>query len=211
MMQPADTLVNISNYMKTFFDTKTYFQKDDLKLFMKLATRLENARQPADVYVDDLGEFFEDNLDVIPTEQIENDDVAIGEVTNLAATNRLPVLPPKNSTEIDSNTETSSQISELQVSTPQNGKNNEILSANHELPAITSMNATDDDITKGKQNSGLLASMPKNATNSDALNEEPNTGMLALTPVSNLFTIEVEMHTPPVNTSMPRQFHPGED
>ena len=44
MMQAADTLVNISNYMKTFFETKTYLKIDDPELFSKLATHLENAR-----------------------------------------------------------------------------------------------------------------------------------------------------------------------
>ena len=44
MMQPADTLVNISNYMKTFFETKTYLQVNDPELFSKLATHLEDAR-----------------------------------------------------------------------------------------------------------------------------------------------------------------------
>ena len=44
MMQPADTLINISNYMKTFFETKTYLKIDDQELFSKLATHLENAR-----------------------------------------------------------------------------------------------------------------------------------------------------------------------
>ena len=44
MMQPADTLVNISNYMKTFFANRTYLQNDDPELFTKLATHLEDAR-----------------------------------------------------------------------------------------------------------------------------------------------------------------------
>ena len=45
MMQRADTLVNISNYMKTFFANKTYLQVNDPELFSKLATHLEGARQ----------------------------------------------------------------------------------------------------------------------------------------------------------------------
>ena len=45
MMQPADTLVNISNYMKTFFANKTYLHVNDPELFSKLATHLEIARQ----------------------------------------------------------------------------------------------------------------------------------------------------------------------
>ena len=36
MMQPADTLVNISPYMKTFFANKTYLQLKDPELFSKL-------------------------------------------------------------------------------------------------------------------------------------------------------------------------------
>ena len=48
MMQPADTLVNISNYMKTFFDTKIYLQINDPELFVKLSMHLENARQYED-------------------------------------------------------------------------------------------------------------------------------------------------------------------
>ena len=35
MMQPADTLVNLSNDMRTFFDTKTYLQINDPELFSK--------------------------------------------------------------------------------------------------------------------------------------------------------------------------------
>ena len=45
MMQPVDTLVNISNYMETFFETKTYLQVHDPELFSKLATHLEDARK----------------------------------------------------------------------------------------------------------------------------------------------------------------------
>ena len=46
MMQPAETLVNISPYMKTFIDTNTYLDVNDPELFSKLAIHLENARQP---------------------------------------------------------------------------------------------------------------------------------------------------------------------
>ena len=45
MMQPADTLINISPYMKTFFANKTYLQLKDPELFSKLATHLESTRQ----------------------------------------------------------------------------------------------------------------------------------------------------------------------
>ena len=44
MMQPVDTLVNISNYMKTFFANKTYLQVDDPELFVKLAAQMENSK-----------------------------------------------------------------------------------------------------------------------------------------------------------------------
>ena len=44
MMQPADTLVNISPYMKTFFTNKTYLDANDPELFPRLASYLENAR-----------------------------------------------------------------------------------------------------------------------------------------------------------------------
>ena len=46
MMQPADTLVNISPYMKTFFANKTYLDVNDPELLSKLATHLENSREP---------------------------------------------------------------------------------------------------------------------------------------------------------------------
>ena len=46
LMQPPQTLVGISNYMKTFFERKTYLEMDDPDVYMKLAVRLENARQP---------------------------------------------------------------------------------------------------------------------------------------------------------------------
>ena len=52
MMQPADTLDNISPYMKTFFANKTYLQLNDPELFIKLAAHLENAREPKDDDVD---------------------------------------------------------------------------------------------------------------------------------------------------------------
>ena len=45
MMQPADKLVNISPYMKTFFANRTYLQVNDPELFTKLATHLENAKR----------------------------------------------------------------------------------------------------------------------------------------------------------------------
>ena len=45
MMQPTDTLVNISNYMKMFFETTTYLQRHDPELFTKLAALLEASRK----------------------------------------------------------------------------------------------------------------------------------------------------------------------
>ena len=46
LMQPRETLVGISDYMKTFFERKTYLEMDDPEVYIKLAERLENARQP---------------------------------------------------------------------------------------------------------------------------------------------------------------------
>ena len=45
MMQPVDTLVNISPYMKTFFANKTYLQLKDPELFTKLAKHLDDVKQ----------------------------------------------------------------------------------------------------------------------------------------------------------------------
>ena len=52
-MQPADTLGNISPYMQTYFDTKTYLKENDPELFTKLATHLDDARKPEQDDVDD--------------------------------------------------------------------------------------------------------------------------------------------------------------
>ena len=60
MMQPADTLVNTSNYMKTFFETKTYLDVNDPELFTKLATLLDEARKPDN---DDVDNHNNDNND----------------------------------------------------------------------------------------------------------------------------------------------------
>ena len=48
MMQPEDTLVNLSRYMKTFFANKTYLDVNDPQLFTKLARHLKNVRHPED-------------------------------------------------------------------------------------------------------------------------------------------------------------------
>ena len=52
MMQPANTLVNVSNYMKTFFSNKTYLDLNDPELFNKLAVHLKNARQSEENDID---------------------------------------------------------------------------------------------------------------------------------------------------------------
>ena len=46
MMQTADTLVNLSNYMKTFFANKTYLDVNDPELFTKLAAHLKKIKHP---------------------------------------------------------------------------------------------------------------------------------------------------------------------
>ena len=63
MMQPAETLVNISPYMKTFFDTKTYLEVDDPELFTKLAALLDEARKPVKDDVDNHNNDNNDNID----------------------------------------------------------------------------------------------------------------------------------------------------
>ena len=45
MMQPADTLDNMSPYMQSYFDTKTYLKENDPQLFTKIATNLHDARK----------------------------------------------------------------------------------------------------------------------------------------------------------------------
>ena len=45
MMQPADTLFNLSIYMKAFVENKTYLEITDPNLFKKLDERLRRARQ----------------------------------------------------------------------------------------------------------------------------------------------------------------------
>ena len=45
IMQPADHLVNISPYMKTFFANRTYLQVNDPELFAKLARHLKDAKR----------------------------------------------------------------------------------------------------------------------------------------------------------------------
>ena len=56
MMQPADTLVNISPYMKTFFANKTYLDMNDPHLFQKLATHLNNVKLCKDNDINDAEE-----------------------------------------------------------------------------------------------------------------------------------------------------------
>ena len=51
MMQPVDNLINISNYMKTFFANKTYLDVNDPELFSKLAAHLENTKEPDNDYI----------------------------------------------------------------------------------------------------------------------------------------------------------------
>ena len=45
MMQPADTLDNMSPYMQSYFDTKTYLKENDPQLYTKIATNLHDARK----------------------------------------------------------------------------------------------------------------------------------------------------------------------
>ena len=59
MMQPADTLVNISDYMKTFIANKTYLQIKDPELFTKLGNHLEDVKQ---LEIEDIDDDNHDNL-----------------------------------------------------------------------------------------------------------------------------------------------------
>ena len=45
MMQPADTLVNMSIYMRTLVENRTYLELNDTYLFERLATHLKKARR----------------------------------------------------------------------------------------------------------------------------------------------------------------------
>ena len=46
MMQPADTLENTSSYMDSFFDHKTYLERNDAKLFKKISNYLSWVKEP---------------------------------------------------------------------------------------------------------------------------------------------------------------------
>lgn len=51
MMQPPETLENVSNYMSCFFESKTYLEKDDPMLLHKIVdhlTRIKEAKPYAD-------------------------------------------------------------------------------------------------------------------------------------------------------------------
>ena len=63
MMQPADILVNTSPYMRTFFKTKTYLERNDPKLFTKLGTYLMNSREIEHDDVDESVDRDDDDAD----------------------------------------------------------------------------------------------------------------------------------------------------
>ena len=46
LMQPVENLENVSEYMKSFFEKKTYLLKDDPQLFQKIAEYLERVKKP---------------------------------------------------------------------------------------------------------------------------------------------------------------------
>ena len=46
MMQPADSLENTSLYMDSFFDQKTYLERNDAKLFKKISDYLSLVKEP---------------------------------------------------------------------------------------------------------------------------------------------------------------------
>ena len=53
MMQPEDSLINISKYMRKYFITKTYLDVKDPEFFTKLATSLNRARKPKNMHEND--------------------------------------------------------------------------------------------------------------------------------------------------------------
>ena len=70
MMQSVDTLENTNEYMKSFFASKTYLEKDDPKLFEKIAQYLSWVKQP---------KFSDNNVD----NKVGNEDEEAGnEVAN---------------------------------------------------------------------------------------------------------------------------------
>ena len=77
MMQPVETLVNISPYMKTFIANKTYLQIKDPELFSKLAKHLENVKQLDNDDIDD------DNHENLGNEELywHPDEIATQEIT----------------------------------------------------------------------------------------------------------------------------------
>ena len=46
MMQPANTLVNLTEYIRTFVEQKTYLDKNDPELFQKIANHLTEVKKP---------------------------------------------------------------------------------------------------------------------------------------------------------------------
>ena len=62
MMQPANSLVNISNCMKTFLESNTYLQVNDPELFTKLTTHLGIGGKQENDYVDVKHENLDNNI-----------------------------------------------------------------------------------------------------------------------------------------------------
>ena len=46
MMQPANTLVNLTEYIRTFIEQKTYLERNDPELFQKIANHLTEVKKP---------------------------------------------------------------------------------------------------------------------------------------------------------------------
>ena len=60
MMQPADTLQNLTESMKSFFAQRTYLEEDDPSLFQKIAQNLTEVKKP-EVGDDEIGNNDVDN------------------------------------------------------------------------------------------------------------------------------------------------------
>ena len=70
MMQPVDTLENMNEYMKSFFASKTYLEKDDPKVFERIAQYLNWVKLPKSNHGKECVKTKEGNYRNVPTTEI---------------------------------------------------------------------------------------------------------------------------------------------
>ena len=63
MMQPVETLVNLSPYMKSFIANKTYLNVNEPELFPRLSSHLKIIRFPEDDVENDADVYGNDSDD----------------------------------------------------------------------------------------------------------------------------------------------------